>query len=96
MEVILTEDAAPVPVDFVAGNIDIFVIVDIAPVAIITAAAPVPAVAVAAYSVAVVMTDAVVMVIVPIIIVVSPFHDAPSQKSAHYCPGCEVGPGISA
>ena len=75
MKVILTEDAAPVPVDFVAGYIDILVIVDVvAPVAIITAASAVPAVAVAAYRIAVVMADAVV--IVPII-VISPFHDAP-------------------
>ena len=94
MEVILTEDAATVPIDFVAGNIDILVIVDVvAPVAIITAASAVPAVAAAAYRIAVVMADAVV--IVPII-VISPFHDAPGQKPAHYGSGCEVGPGIGA
>jgi hypothetical protein len=100
LQIVLTESAATVDIDFVAGdirvsgNVGVPIGVDVAPVTVITASSPpMPAVAVTAYSVAVIMAD--VVVIVPIIIV-GPFHDAPGQKSSHHCSGTEINPGISA
>ena len=98
LQIVLTESAATVDIDFVAGDIrapgdvGVPVGVDVAPVTVITAAPTMPAVAVTAYGVAIVMAD--VVVIVPIIIV-GPFHDAPGQKSSHHCSGTEGEQGIS-
>ena len=97
LQIVLTECAATVNIDFVAGDIrapgdvGVPVGVDVAPVTVITAAPTVPAVSAAAYRVAIIMAD--VVVIVPIIIV-GPFHDAPSQKPSYHSPGTEGEQGI--
>ena len=98
-EAVLTKVAATVDIDFVTGDIGtpgdvgVPIGVDVAPVTVITTAAPtVPAVSVTTYGVAIGMAD--VVVIVPIIIVVRPFHDAPGQKPSHHCPGTEGKQGI--
>jgi len=99
LQIVLTEIAATVDIDFVAGdirvsgNVGVPIDINVTAITVITAAAPMPAVAITAYSVAVIMTD--VVVIIPIIIV-GPFHDAPGQKSSHHCSGTEINPGISA
>ena len=78
----MAEDAAAtVDIDFVAGNIDVLVVVNIA-LASIAAAPAVPAVPIVAYGVAIVIADVVV-----IIIVIGPFHNTPSQKPSHHHPG---------
>jgi hypothetical protein len=98
LQIVLTESAATVDIDFVAGdirvsgNVGVPIGVDVAPVTVITASSPpMPAVAATAYSVAVIMAD--VVVIVPIIIV-GPFHNTPGQKPPHHCSGTEGEQGI--